>query len=313
MSTSPARRSRPRGVVVLAFILPALLTSSSPPALAHDLWILPGKYRIAPGETTRVFINNGDVFPESLTLLGRQRLSGVEIRGPDGDRTITELRVDGKSLTFEIEAKAPGTYVVAIGTHTRRVRMNAEDFRDYLTEEKLDEISKLREEKNESDAAAVERYAKWAKTVVDVGESAEKGEGESDTVGAWAEPVGQPLEIVPLVHPNRVEPGGELPIRVLFRGEPLPGVNVIGARASGRDREITTRTNDQGEAMVTVSAPGRWYLRALHMIRLEDDPEMRWESFWCTLSFEIPLPKTEGQGALDGKRVGEREKRGFAR
>jgi Domain of unknown function (DUF4198) len=280
MTTSPAPRprirSRSRGLVVLA-----VLFFVSPAAVAHDLWILPGKYRVAPGETTRVFINNGDVFPESLTLLGRQRVTEVELRGPEGVQGITELRVDGKSLTFEVAPRTPGTYVVALGTHTRRVRMNAEDFRDYLTEEKLDEISKLREENKETDGAAVERYAKWAKAVVDVGDDA------GDDRALWKEPVGQPFELVPLRHPNRVEPGGQLPIRVLFRGEPAPGVNVIGGRASGPQREIVARTDENGEATVTVSAPGRWYLRALHMIRLEGDPEMHWESFWCTLTFEV--------------------------
>lgn len=273
-----------RGLVPVVVVL-ALCPSAA--AWAHDLWILPGKYHLAPGESTRVFINDGDVFPESLTLLGRQRLTEVEIRGPEGTKTVTELRVDGKSLTFEIEPETPGIYVVALGTHPRRVRMKAEDFRDYLTEEKLDGISKLREENEETDEAAVERYSKWAKAVIDVGDV----DVELEKDGSFELPLGEPFEIVPLRHPNLVEPGGELPIRVLFRGEPVPGVNVIGARASGQDREIVTRTDERGEATVTVSAPGRWYVRALHMIRLENDPEMRWESFWCTLSFEV-APRT---------------------
>lgn len=291
MRTSPALRSRVR-VVVVFFLL---LRSSA--AFAHDLWVLPGKYRLAAGETTRVFINDGDEFPESLTLLGKQRLTEVVFRGADDEKTITEFRVDGKSLTFDIESETAGTYVIALGTRARRVRMKAEDFRDYLSEEKLDEITKMREERNENEQAAVESYAKWAKAVVDVGETGVDAEKAGSI--PWNEPVGQPFEIVPLHHPNRVEPGGELPIRVLFRGEPLPGVNVIGARASGRSREIETRTDESGEARVTVSAPGRWYLRALHMIRGEEDPEVQWESFWCTLSFEV-APRPAGPG-IDGE------------
>jgi Domain of unknown function (DUF4198) len=281
MTTGPASHSRVRGLAIAA-----LLVLVPPSAFAHDLWMVPGKYRLDTGETTRVFINDGDVFPGSLTLLGQQRITEVNFRGPDGENTITDFRVDGKSLTFDIASKVAGTYVLALGTHPRRVRMKADDFRDYLTEEKLDEITKMIEDRKETEQAAVERYAKWAKTVVDVGAQDEAKDGDD----SWEEPMGQPFEIVPLRHPNRIAPGGELPIRVLFRGEPLPGVNVIGARASGPPREITTRTDEKGEATVTVSAPGRWYLRALHMIRLEDDPEMHWESFWCTLTFEV-LPR----------------------
>jgi uncharacterized GH25 family protein len=269
-----------RGFVLLPLLVFFFLALSSA-AFSHDLWILPGRFHLATGETTRVFVNSGDVFPESLTLLGSQRLTEVSFRGPEEVKTITEFRVDGKSLTFDIQSKTAGCYVVALGTRPRRVRMGAEDFRDYLSEEKLDGISKMLEERKENEEAAVERYAKWAKAVVDIGDEAEGKEG------SWEVPVGQPIEIVPLRHPNRVEPGGDLPIRVLFRGEPLAGVNVIGGRASGPPREIAVRTDEKGEATVSVSAPGRWYLRALHMIPVEDDPEMRWESFWCTLTFEV--------------------------
>jgi hypothetical protein len=64
-------------------------------------------------------------------------------------------------------------------------------------------------------------------------------------------------------------------------------VNITGARASGPAREIRATTNRDGEAAVTVTAPGRWYVRALHLTRMEADPEVDWQSYWSTLSFEV--------------------------
>jgi hypothetical protein len=71
------RRSAPRSLVRPVRGALSLLLLFPAPGFAHDLWILPGKYRLGVGELTRVFVNNGDVFPESLTLLGEQRLSEV--------------------------------------------------------------------------------------------------------------------------------------------------------------------------------------------------------------------------------------------
>ena len=273
MTSRSAPLSPVRGVAALLLLLAS-------PGFAHDLWILPGKYRLRAGEVTRVFVNNGDVFPESLTLLGENRLSEVLCVSSAGELPISEFRVDGKSLTFDFQSAAPGSHVIALGTRPRTVRMRAEDFEDYLAEEGLTGIAAMRKDLGETSAPAVERYVKWAKAVVDVGDGAGTGI-------LWAESAGQAFEILPLVNPNRVQPGGMLRLRVLLDGEPLPFVSVTGARASGPAREISASTDERGEAAVMVTAPGRWYVRAIHMIRLEGDPEVSWESYWATMSFEV--------------------------
>jgi hypothetical protein len=263
-----------RGVLALSFAV------ACSPGLAHDLWIVPGKYRLRPEEVTRVFINNGDVFPESLTLLGQHRLSEVRSVSSAGGLPVSTFRVDGKSLTFDFQSATPGPQVIVLDTRPRTVRMKAEDFEDYVAEEGLAAISEKRKELGETDKPVVERYAKWAKTIVDVGDESEGGR-------LWAEPVGQTLEIVPLDHPNRVEVGGVLRLKVLLEGEPLAGVSLTGARALGPAREIRATTDERGEAAVTVTAPGRWFLRAIHVTRMEGDPEVDWQSYWSTLTFEV--------------------------
>jgi len=273
MTRRPAPQSPVRGAVALLFVL-------SSPGFAHDLWILPGKYRLTAGEVTRIFVNNGDVFPESLTLLGEHRLSEVLSKSSTGELPVAEFRVDGKSLTFDFHAAAPGSHVILLGTRPRTVRMKGEDFEDYLAEEGLTAIAATRKELGQTSEPAVERYAKWAKAIVDVGD-------EPGSENVWGEASGQPFEIVPLDHPNRVRPGGALRLRVLFDGEALAGVGVTAARASGPAKEISSSTDEGGEVALTVTAPGRWYVRAIHMVRLEGDPEVSWQSYWATLSFEV--------------------------
>lgn len=277
---APARRAR-------GFFLIGVLFGVSFGARAHDLWVVAGQYRLDAGETTRVFINNGDAFPESLTLLGEHRVTALELYGPDGAEPISAFRVEGESLSFEVTPQTPGSHVVALSTRARRVRLKPEDFRDYLEENRLGDMTAMLEDLGESDRAAVERYTKWAKAFIDVGEL-----GEDRAASTWSEPVGHPIEIVPGANPNAVVPGSTLPVRVLYDGEPLAGATVSGGKAGGPAREILTETDEDGRAEVIVSLPGRWFLRTIHMVRHEDDPEVRWESFWCTVTFEVREPES---------------------
>ena len=172
--------------------------------------------------------------------------------------------------------------MVALSTRPRRVRLKAKEFNDYLDDSGLESILAKREELSESGTAAVERYTKWAKALIDVGEP-EAAEEEP----AWSKPVGHTIEIVPDAKPNEVTAGGSFGLRVLYQGEPLAGVTVAGGKAGGAAGEVLTRTDADGHASVTILSSGRWYVRTIHMIQHEDDPQVRWESFWCTLTFEV--------------------------
>lgn len=281
MSRRPAPERRAWGLVFLALLAPVSATG-------HDLWVLAGQYHLEPFETTRVFINNGDIFPESLSLLGQHRVTALALHGPRDIRPISEFRVEGKSLSFEISPTKAGSHVIALSTRARRVRLKAKEFNDYLEDTGLESILRMREELGESAEAAVERYAKWAKALIDVSEpkaDAEPKVEEEDP--AWSKPIGHTIEIVPDENPNEVTAGGSFGLRVLYEGEPLAGVTVAGGKAGGAAGEVLTRTDADGHASVTILSSGRWYLRSIHMIRHEDDPEVRWESFWCTLTFEV--------------------------
>ena len=202
---------------------------------------------------------------------------------PAGKAPISEFRVDGKSLTFDFHSDLAGVHVLALETRARTVRMNAADFESYLEEESLSAIIEARKELGQSSAPAVERYTKFAKAVVEVGED----EGAASIRGAWGNGVGQAFEIVPLDDPSRVRTGQPFRLKVLLDREPLPGARITGARASAEKREIAATTDERGECAVTATAPGRWYVRALHMVPLEGDPEVSWESYWATLTFEV--------------------------
>ena len=211
---------------LIVTLITFLLVSS---VRAHDLWVVPGKFVLSAGEKCRVFLNSGDEFPISESLLGEHRVQFFRMLTAAGANEISSFVVDGRSLTLELPETEEGTAVLALGTKPRLVRLKAKEFNEYLKEDGLPQILALRESGDDGNQPVVERYAKWAKAILKI------GDGEDDT---WSKPAGLKIEIVPLENPYEIRPGGVLPVVVLFDGEPLAGLTVTGTRAGGPRRML---------------------------------------------------------------------------
>jgi len=259
----------------------ALALVIATPAFPHDLWIVPGKFVIQPGEKVRVFINSGDGFPVSDALVNVARIESLTFHSTSsGENRVTGFVADGKSLTAEITASEPGTAALALALEPHLIRLKPEEFNQYLVGEGLTQLAKLREALGESEEPAVERYTKWAKALLIVGDQPDE---------LWSRPTGLKMEIVPQAPPRALRRGATLPVVVLFEGKPLPDVTIVGGRAGTPAHRVRAVTDPDGEASVVLEEAGRWYLRALHVIRLQDDPQADWESFWTTITFEVQV------------------------
>jgi uncharacterized GH25 family protein len=261
---------------VVFFVLSVLVLASV--GRAYDLWVIPGKFVLSPGERTRIFINSGDEFPQSASLVGEHRIESFSLVTSRGRKPLNGLVADGKSLTVELTAPDAGTAVLALATKSRLVRLKADEFNAYLKEDGLPQILALREERDEMTQPVVERYTKWAKAILRVGEEIDE---------TWSQPVGHRIEIVPESDWQEMGAGETVVFRVLFEGEPLAGVTVTGTRAGGARNELQALTDEDGRARMSLTKAGRWYLHTIHMVRLKDDPHVQWESFWATLTFEV--------------------------
>jgi hypothetical protein len=251
----------------------------APPVYSHDLWIVPGKFAVQPGEKIRVFINSGDTFPVSDALVNAARVESLTLYSASSEKfEMTSFAADGMSLTAEIAPTEAGTAALTLALEPRVIRLKADEFNQYLADEGFSKLLALREARGESKEPAVERYTKWAKAILNVGDASDD---------RWSEPTGLKLEVVPHASPHALRPGATLPFVILFEGKPLPDVTVVGGRAGTPAHRVKTVTDSNGQASVVLVEAGRWYLRALHVIRLPDDPEAQWESFWTTITFEV--------------------------
>lgn len=252
-------------------LLPLLLATS---LFAHDLYLMPQKFRVAKGDSILLSAHTGDSFPNSEQPIDPTRLSSIPALTMEGWKSL------GKTTYHLIQVNQEGGQYFSIYTKGRLLEMEPAKFEDYLKEEGLTAALALRKQKDESSAKSRELYAKFAKTYVVAGTPAE----------GWKTPVGLKIEIVPLADPASLKAGQTLPIRLLYNGKPLADTQVemavsINPKAVTRTR-IAGRTDAKGELKVTDLMEGKVRLHAVTMDRVSA-PDHDWESFWASFTFEV--------------------------
>jgi uncharacterized GH25 family protein len=159
------------------------------------------------------------------------------------------------------------------------VVLAADKFHAYLHDEGMDWVIRRREAAGTAATPGRERFRRSAKALLRVG-------GRSD--GASMRETGQRIEITPLEDPLARSAGATLRFQLRFNGQPCPGVLVKAWHKQGR--QITTirgTTDARGRFELTLPFAGPWMLNAVHMVAATGSPQVDWDSFWGSLSFEL--------------------------
>jgi uncharacterized GH25 family protein len=257
--------------------LAALLAILSIPALrAHDFWIAPSTFTPALGQRVAVRLRvgealRGDPVPRDPSLIARFLTAG-----PAGDAP-----VPGRAFTDPagvVAFQQPGLHTIVYDGQRYPVELDAAKFETYLKEEGLEKISALRAQRGQSAAAVKEVFSRCAKSLIAVAGGGGAG---------WDRVLGQRLELVAEKNPYALAGGGELPVRLLYQGKPLASALV---QALQRDRAgaKTARTDRHGRARLALDRPGLWLVKAVHMVPAPREIAADWESFWASLTFEVP-------------------------
>lgn len=281
----PLSRTWFRHGVSTAFALVLSLVAAS--ARAHDMFLVIEDHAVAAHSRVTVSLYNG-TFDKSENVITRDRMLDVTVVDARGEKTHPESdrwREAGDVTLLDLDTAAPGTYVVGVSTAARTIALTAEEFAEYLRHDGVLDVLAARERDGRAGEAARERYSKHVKTLLTVG-------GASS--GSWATRLGYPIEIVPLADPAAVAPGASLELLVLHDGVPAADQLVYASHAGhhahgddGSHREaVSARTDASGKVTIPISRPGRWYVRLIRMLEV-DEPEIDYESNWATLTFQV--------------------------
>ena len=262
----------------------ALLAGGAAVLQAHDFWVVPQLFRVPEEWAVQVAGQTGMNFPESLSAVESGRVAEAELISADSRMPVEKSFRSGNSLMMEARPDASGQWWVAVALETRPIRMSASQFDAYLEHDGVWDVLEERRSTASSADSVDERYTKYAKALVQVGEGGPE---------AYGRRVGHPIEIVPLQDPFSLHPGDRFRARLLWRGEPLANHVVFAGRAgAGAGPTSHARTDSNGVAEIPVFVSGPWYLKAIHMAEDADDPEVEYRSHWATLTFRVPPEET---------------------
>ena len=250
-------------------------------AKAHEVWLAPDAYRVPPGGTIAVELMNGEGFEGSRQIYNRNSFTRFEHHAAG---TVTDIlgRL-GDRPVFRLEDATPGLHrVVYQSTSSWLTYTEWDKFMAFARHKDFADIEARHQARGLPRTGFVETYARFAKTLIAVGE----GSGADRDMG-------MDTEIVALANPYALN-GGSVPVRVLYLGKPRTDVQVeVFERAPDGAVEISLlRTDGAGEADVPVK-PGHIYLVDAVVLR-EPEPDLRprenavWETLWASLTFAVP-------------------------
>ena len=259
--------------------IPALMfaISLSTSARAHDTWLIPDQFNLAPKSTVTLDMTSGMEFPKLDVGPKPERVQSANCRLAGKSFEITNKAAAPNSLQFKAELADEGIATFWVKLPPRAIELTPDQVKEYLDE--VDAPKALRQQwAAMKEPRWRESYTKHPKTFARVGQPQ-----QSDR--SWAEPVGMFLEIVPEKDPTALKAGDDFPVRVLKDGAPFAGFS-LNAVSAGEARGETRKTDADGRVTFRVDKDGRWLLRGTD-IRRSSLPDTDWESDFTTLTLEV--------------------------
>lgn len=297
MTQHQLRAPRPTsdGPLRRAVIVAALLSCSASLLAAHDFWLIPDAFAVTPGGRIAVRGQTSSLFPSSLSAVTPDRIVAARVVTANRAVTVQGVSVLGASLRLTHPATTAGQHVVGVQLAPRRVRESPASFRRYLDLEGAPE-ARLRYEREGllppvGGDSITRRYAKYAKTLIEVGRGPRAFERE----------LNHPLEFVPLSDPSALRIGDTLRVRLVLLGKAAAAAQLhAGSVASGPSaltdttaarraavRDAKSVTDANGVASVVVTRAGVWNIRTLQIVPATKGSGADWDVHWATLVFSV--------------------------
>lgn len=273
----------PRSTLSLRYLRPllalALGVSAHTPALGHDFWIEPDTFRPPTGATVALQLRVGEHFKgDSLIYLPELFERFVYVDPTKGEHVVTGL--PGDDPAGKIGVTEPGVTVVGYRSrHASVAFATLAEFENYLTKEGLDRISALRKKLRKPDANIREIYSRAAKSLILTGDGRDRGADRA---------LGFRIELIAEKNPYVLAAGQTLPVRLLYENKPLAGALIVAFNKNAPMEKLKMRSDKNGRVKFVLPRAGTWLVTAVHMIPTPATAHAHWESFWASLTFELP-------------------------
>ncbi len=244
------------------------------PVSAHDFWIEPSDFTPNPDDVVELTLRVGDHFIGTAFPRDPYHLSEFVVADPLGSRSIDGTL--GGSPAGWFRARQEGLCIIGYRSAHTNLQMEASAFETYLNDVGLHQIVRTRVERGESAKPGREAYARFAKTLLQCG--SKTGPGHDRLLGF-------DLEIVPQRNPYSLVQGEDLPVRVLFEGTPVNGIQVAAIHEHDLEAFVVSKTDASGLVDLSLDREGVWMITTVHMVQAPPTLDADWKSLWASLTF----------------------------
>lgn len=252
-----------------------------PQAWSHELWLnmteySPAlwqhpKYAPTPRAKTVVYVGWGHSYPMA-DFISDHIWGGLERIEPDGRRVPMEVGKEGfRAVRLDMETPGARVFAARVIPAFYGPVEGKKDFHQVY-------------------------YEKYAKALVSVLPQRSLPLDGPD-VNPFATPIGQKVEILPLVNPNRLQPGDSLEVEVRMDGRPAADYELVASSLfAANARQVKTRTDSAGRGKLLLETfYGPWIVKASRSFPATGELAQKCEkiSYTATMTFALPFVRGE--------------------
>ena len=261
-----------------AILVAASFVAAGIPVLAHDLWIEPSSFLVAPGKPLSVRLRVGVDFLGDPVARDAALIEQFVVASDAGG--VTPIAgAEGVDPAGVMRIGTSGLMILGYSSKPSAITLPAEKFNSYLAEEGLEAITALRAKRNETGSVAREAFARCAKALLSSGPVVSSQKDRA---------LGFPLELVAEKNPYALNAGETLPVRLLYRNQPLSGALIVAVSKRNPLKKQSVRSDKNGRVTFQLGETGTWLIKSVHMIEAPSGTDIQWASFWASLTFQLP-------------------------
>ena len=245
---------------------------------AHEFWLQPQRFYLHKGETLTLKFLVGEDFSGENWKGNRSSVEKLKLFYNEIQDDLTTLLPDSVgSDSLKLQFYDEGTAMIGYQSANKFVNLDSTQFLEYLKEDGIKNAVAYREEHHETGMPGRELYQRVAKTIFQVGDR---------TDDSYKKTYGFPTEFVPLDNPYALKKGESFRIRILVDGVPASGLLVkTWHRTNGKTVKSELLSDQDGIVKFPVSQIGKWMVSNVRMVRIDNNPEADWQSFWASLTW----------------------------
>ena len=255
-------------------------------AQAHDFWLQPQSWQVAPGKPLPFVVEVGHgSFRQQWGADGGHLLALSDLANGGAVDVRPLFKPGGEVPHLTRTFRREGLHIISLVSTNAASDLPAIRFNDYIKAEGLTPAIDGRTRAGKMGTNGRELYSRRAKALVQVGR-ASPGDNALAT-----RPIGLTLEIVPLRSPYALAADHILPVQILYEGRPLAGALVKLTSLEFDAKPLRTMRSDAaGRASFEVPPVGDWLVNVI-WTKPVANPQADYLTTFSSLTFGYPAKR----------------------